>query len=604
MLKNNKYYYEDKYMYFTFGNIHSSKYNLFMVNGGDNLKFINNANSSSQFVNPQFQDRAYYTGTNSPQKTFPLDVAAEGLTLPQYKEMMLWLEAGTLGFLMFDSDPYWGWDVVLEKADDATYYEKADGTLIVQFKLTFKTVGTHNARGTSISALSVGDVNDEILVEIDSTSNNEYHVPEIIISNNCNLTIDKNTLITFWDLDILEQAATENDTTIDWEELYGGWTLYTVYDRNNDVVNCELAQLSLNDQKNWISSLCDVMTNREGVNITTIRGTTLGSEALGLRFQVAEGVTEVQPTEVTLITGSIYTVKKYTIPTKGEGTPLFNPTTNWKEDFTNIGDTDGCVYYLPCVSNRPSYITYSNMSLHTPINFINNGVIDPHSFSIRVNDNLPILQYSFNEDTDIDWLLSYDNDSGAVLYNHSNFVENTIVYNAQTGSNIELTTKAQQNDMLVLNNMSPTSYDLQIYSVQDSKIICNIDIPFESMDFIADEYVYICYSIWNQNLEEALSYNTTASNISYDYNASCHIWTGQFKDLYNNGFVLLDSFITKANKDQNSNEYVLTHTKFPYSESVGISPLKAKFTIGKCNKIQIIDMLNNPSLQVVKYNNL
>ena len=58
MLINNSYYYEDKYMFFTFDGVHSSKYNLFIVNKND-LKIENSIGESSEYVSAMFQEGAY-----------------------------------------------------------------------------------------------------------------------------------------------------------------------------------------------------------------------------------------------------------------------------------------------------------------------------------------------------------------------------------------------------------------------------------------------------------------------------------------------------------------------------------------------------------------
>ena len=144
MLKNNKYYYEDCYMYFTFNGIHSSVYNLFIQSKND-LKIENTIGAKSSFVSAAFQEGNYYTGTEKTQKTFKRKCAAEGLTLSQYKAMMKWLTVGTTGFLVFDSNPYWGWTVVLDTVGDATFMDGANN-LVVEFELTFKTIGTYLAR--------------------------------------------------------------------------------------------------------------------------------------------------------------------------------------------------------------------------------------------------------------------------------------------------------------------------------------------------------------------------------------------------------------------------------------------------------------------------
>lgn len=184
MLINNGYYYEDKYMFFTFDGVHSSKYNLFIVNKND-LKIENSIGESSEYVSAMFQEGAYYTGTKKVQKTFKRKCAAEGLTLSQYKEMMRWLAQGKRGFLSFDSNPWWGWTVVLDTVSDASIIERND-KLVVEFDVTWKTVGTFLARNmyetyyNNDNEFAATD-NNSICNNIynDTMQSNEYGIPVI-----------------------------------------------------------------------------------------------------------------------------------------------------------------------------------------------------------------------------------------------------------------------------------------------------------------------------------------------------------------------------------------------------------------------------------------
>lgn len=200
MLTNNKYYYTDKYMYFSFDGVHSSKYNLFIENN-NNLTIENNIGQSSEFVSAMFQEGNYYMGTKRTQKTFKRKCAAEGLTLSQYKAMIKWLSVGKTGMLIFDSNPYWGWTVVLDTVGDATFVGDTSN-LIVQFELTFKTIGTYLARNAYQAYCDMSEVD----IEVDSTmstcngyynttmSSNEYGIPVIYYEYNKELNQVRNNL--------------------------------------------------------------------------------------------------------------------------------------------------------------------------------------------------------------------------------------------------------------------------------------------------------------------------------------------------------------------------------------------------------------------------
>lgn len=185
MLKNNTYYYKDCYMYFSFNGVHSSKYNLFMQNNKNDLKIENNLGAKSSFVSAAFQEGTYYTGTQRTQKTFKRKCAAEGLTLSQYKEMMTWLKFGATGFLVFDSNPYWGWDVVLTDITDASYMVR-NSSMVVELELTFKTVGSYLARNnyTAYSVLDAEKSKSTCNNEPNSSMfSNEFGIPAIYVLN-------------------------------------------------------------------------------------------------------------------------------------------------------------------------------------------------------------------------------------------------------------------------------------------------------------------------------------------------------------------------------------------------------------------------------------
>ena len=176
MLNANKtgYYYEDEHLYFWFGDTHSSKYKLFIVSKND-LKIENDTGASTEYNNAMFQEGTYLLGTSRKQKTFKREVAAEGLTLAEYKNMMLWLCEGATGFLCFDSNPYWGWSVVLEKVGDATVTYGSQG-MVVEFDLTWKTVGSYLARNRYDSS-GIVDPDGMLYKTYYMMNNNSYGLP-------------------------------------------------------------------------------------------------------------------------------------------------------------------------------------------------------------------------------------------------------------------------------------------------------------------------------------------------------------------------------------------------------------------------------------------
>ena len=183
-LEQGYYWYNDEYMYFSFNGHHSSKYHLFIQNSKE-LTIENSVSAASEYSNAMLQEGTYYLGTSRKQKTFKRKCAAEGLTLDDYRRMMNWLTVGTTGELVFDSDRYWGWTVVLDTVGDATFHGN-NNNLIIEFDLTFKTIGTYLAHSIYPAAWIQPRFRfDELQYDnsgsyIDIIGTNKYHIPTIL----------------------------------------------------------------------------------------------------------------------------------------------------------------------------------------------------------------------------------------------------------------------------------------------------------------------------------------------------------------------------------------------------------------------------------------
>lgn len=165
---NTIYSYEDCFMYFRFGDVYSKQYNLFITNNNDRT-IINGIGASTTFEAAAYQEGTYLVGTKSSQKTFKRKCAAKGISLAQYKEMMVWLTPGTTGKLTFDSDIDWSWNVVLDTVGDATVFGDNEN-MVVEFEITWKTVGSYLATTTFDASLTLGS-DDKTAI------NNKYGIP-------------------------------------------------------------------------------------------------------------------------------------------------------------------------------------------------------------------------------------------------------------------------------------------------------------------------------------------------------------------------------------------------------------------------------------------
>lgn len=194
MLKNRKeYYYKDDYMFFTFNGVHSSKYNLFVVNNGDGYEWITDTGASAQFESPQYQGYSYYLGTSRTQKTIPFNLIAEGLTQNEMKEMLLWLEEGNTGLLFTDWNIDWGYDVVISKVSNPKMLINSNNS-VIEFSIEFTTIGEFRARSPwditkELVTIFTNDDREEVVA-------NKYGIPEIdlVAMDNFTMTINLPTI--------------------------------------------------------------------------------------------------------------------------------------------------------------------------------------------------------------------------------------------------------------------------------------------------------------------------------------------------------------------------------------------------------------------------
>lgn len=159
--QRNNYFYFDDYMYFSFNNIHSSKYNLVIQNDIEDLKLNTDTGAKLDFSSAKYQEGQYYLGVTRPQKSIPLKVVGKELTRAQTIEIAQWLRIGTTGALVFDFAEDWAYDVVVSSLSDFNLYEQEPDTYIVSFEVKFATINSVYARNRYDAAISSSAVNPE-----------------------------------------------------------------------------------------------------------------------------------------------------------------------------------------------------------------------------------------------------------------------------------------------------------------------------------------------------------------------------------------------------------------------------------------------------------
>lgn len=140
----NKLYYEDEYMYFSFNGKYSKDYNLMIQNGTDDFKIITNENTNIDYVSPKYQNGRYVMGVTHSHRNIPHKLVAYGLTRSEIDDMGLWLKTGTLGALIYDHAPDWKYNVVVSKLSDFNLYPIDTSHFVVSFDIAFDTIeGTY-----------------------------------------------------------------------------------------------------------------------------------------------------------------------------------------------------------------------------------------------------------------------------------------------------------------------------------------------------------------------------------------------------------------------------------------------------------------------------
>lgn len=126
--KRSSHPYVDEYTGFTWNNIHSSRYNCFIENTG-HLSFEPAPAFSNNFINPQFQNRNYYTGMQMQTKKVQLNLVFYQLTLADLNEALLWLDPTVISSFFFDYEPYWKYTCKL--ASIGTMEKYVDGCVFI-----------------------------------------------------------------------------------------------------------------------------------------------------------------------------------------------------------------------------------------------------------------------------------------------------------------------------------------------------------------------------------------------------------------------------------------------------------------------------------------
>lgn len=115
----------DKYATFKWRTPNANSYELFgafILNGGDDLKWVNAAEFEDQYSESLYQDHRTLLGVTSKSKKISFDIGVYAITLTQYKELVAWLDPYIISQLIFDYDSNWYYDVKISEITESKKY--------------------------------------------------------------------------------------------------------------------------------------------------------------------------------------------------------------------------------------------------------------------------------------------------------------------------------------------------------------------------------------------------------------------------------------------------------------------------------------------------
>lgn len=178
----------DQYLGFMWNNTHSSLYNTFITNNGEDLRFVNAPSFTNNYATPIYQNTNYFLGTTVENRTITLNLAAYRVTLKQYRELLNWMNIYNIGVLLLDYDKNYGYYVKLASMTDGvksplTKNNAGEMEYLVTFDVTFETVADFSAiaRYRTMVPLTKVESNITQLLEIEDTIFEENGIAEVSI---------------------------------------------------------------------------------------------------------------------------------------------------------------------------------------------------------------------------------------------------------------------------------------------------------------------------------------------------------------------------------------------------------------------------------------
>ena len=140
----------EKFLYFTFDGVHSSTYNCFYTNYGEDLVFPMIPQFSDSTSSPLFQQHTYYLGTTIQDKVFQLNCVCQEITKSQFLAVQNWLDIERIGELHFDFLNFEHFNVKISNISDVKLYPLTSSLYHYSFTLTFTTISDYAALSNTI----------------------------------------------------------------------------------------------------------------------------------------------------------------------------------------------------------------------------------------------------------------------------------------------------------------------------------------------------------------------------------------------------------------------------------------------------------------------
>jgi len=139
----------DNYLGFTYrgktlGMKENADFTGFIENSGSDLQFFNTPDFTNEFVEMQFGERTFYRGNTKSNRSFDLNLQLDKITLTEYKEFLEWLNLDDKGFLVFDYNPDYGFEVKVNSISNSEFHvmkeENCDDKYYINLSIGFITV--------------------------------------------------------------------------------------------------------------------------------------------------------------------------------------------------------------------------------------------------------------------------------------------------------------------------------------------------------------------------------------------------------------------------------------------------------------------------------